>query len=91
VKKREELEKASQSKLLPSVCQRKQEKAEAATGAFRLGEEENHNDSIEAFFGLTGTPLPGYSCRQVTGDSKQQEYTAGSTMWHGHVHLVSYR
>jgi len=45
---------------------------------------------FEAFFGLTGTPF----ARDILSISywRQQaakNYTAGSTMWHGHVLSVS--
>jgi hypothetical protein len=42
----EELEKASQSKLLRLFASESKKRLKQELGAFRLGEEENHNDSI---------------------------------------------
>ncbi len=42
----EELEKASQSKLLRLFASESKKRLKQQLGAFRLGEEENHNDSI---------------------------------------------
>jgi len=82
--------KASQSKLLRLFASESKKRLKQQLGAFRLGGEENHNDPFEAFFGLTGTPF----ARDIPVDKywRQQaakNYTAGSTMWHGHVLSVS--
>ncbi len=56
----EELEKASQSKLLRLFAEESKKKLKRDLGAFRLSEED-HNECFEAYFGFTGTPF----CRDI--------------------------